>query len=75
MINQSARGSPAKRRRPNDNDSEASSFAGGAVSRTRITQQANASGRVTVEEVDLDGKYVKLSNKSDEVRGWINIKH
>ncbi|CAB1447237.1 unnamed protein product [Pleuronectes platessa] len=50
----------------NDTDSEASSFAGGAVARTRITQQASASGRVTVEEVDQEGKYVRLSNKSDE---------
>jgi len=63
-----AQGSPAKRLRPNDADSEASSIAGGAVARTRIAQQASASGRLTVDEVDLDGKYVRLSNKSDEVR-------
>uniref|UniRef100_A0A8C6PV75 Lamin A/C n=1 Tax=Nothobranchius furzeri TaxID=105023 RepID=A0A8C6PV75_NOTFU len=44
----------------------ASSVVGGAVSRTRIIQQASASGRVTVDEVDLDGKYVRLSNKADE---------
>ncbi|XP_029298859.1 lamin-A-like [Cottoperca gobio] len=62
----SAQNSPAKRRRPNDTDSEVSSIAGGAVARTRITQQASASGRVTVHEVDLDGKYVRLSNKTDE---------
>ncbi|TNN53206.1 Lamin-A [Liparis tanakae] len=61
-----AQGSPAKRLRPNDTDSEASSIAGGAVARTRIAQQASASGRLTVDEVDLDGKYVRLSNKSDE---------
>lgn len=65
---QSALNSPAKRRRPNDTDSEASSVAGGAIARTRITQQASASGRVTVDEVDLEGKYVRLSNKADEVR-------
>uniref|UniRef100_A0A3B3Y6C9 Lamin A n=1 Tax=Poecilia mexicana TaxID=48701 RepID=A0A3B3Y6C9_9TELE len=65
-IHGSARSSPAKRRRHNDTDSEASSFAGGAVARTRITQQASASGRVTVDEVDLDGKFVRLSNKADE---------
>uniref|UniRef100_A0AAX7VLD0 Lamin A n=1 Tax=Astatotilapia calliptera TaxID=8154 RepID=A0AAX7VLD0_ASTCA len=53
-IHHSAQNSPAKRRRPNDTDSEASSF------------QASASGRVTVDEVDLDGKYVRLSNKADE---------
>ncbi|XP_072226794.1 lamin-A-like isoform X2 [Leuresthes tenuis] len=58
--------SSVKRRRPNDTDSEASSFTGGAVARTRITQQASASGRVTVDEVDLEGKYVRLGNKADE---------
>ncbi|KAJ4928178.1 hypothetical protein JOQ06_015973 [Pogonophryne albipinna] len=62
----STNSTPAKRRRPNDTDSEASSMGGGSVARTRITQQASASGRVTVDEVDLDGKYVRLSNKSDE---------
>ncbi|XP_024151527.1 lamin-A isoform X1 [Oryzias melastigma] len=65
-VHSSAQSSPAKRRRPNDVDSEASSFGGGALTRTRITQQASASGRVTVDEVDLDGKYVRLSNKADE---------
>uniref|UniRef100_A0A8C1XZS8 Lamin-A-like n=1 Tax=Cyprinus carpio TaxID=7962 RepID=A0A8C1XZS8_CYPCA len=43
----------AKKRRLNDNDSDASS-------------QASASGRVTVDEVDMEGKYVRLSNKSDQ---------
>ena len=71
-VHYSAQSSPAKRRRPNDTDSEASSIAGGAVARTRIAQQASASGRVTVDEVDLDGKYVRLSNKSDEVGRGIN---
>uniref|UniRef100_A0A8C5NB96 Lamin-A-like n=1 Tax=Gouania willdenowi TaxID=441366 RepID=A0A8C5NB96_GOUWI len=50
----SSQSSPTKRRRPNDTDSEASSF------------QASASGRVTVDVVDLDGKYVRLGNKADE---------
>lgn len=59
--------SPAKRRRQNDTDSEASSVAGSAITRTRISQQASASGRVTVDEVDLEGKFVRLSNKADEV--------
>uniref|UniRef100_A0A674CWH0 Lamin A n=1 Tax=Salmo trutta TaxID=8032 RepID=A0A674CWH0_SALTR len=56
----------AKKRQLNDNDSETSSLAGGAVTRTRIAQQASASGRVTVDEVDLEGKYVRLSNKANE---------
>uniref|UniRef100_A0A671YZW0 Lamin A/C n=1 Tax=Sparus aurata TaxID=8175 RepID=A0A671YZW0_SPAAU len=55
-VNYGSQNSPAKRRRPNDTDSEASSFTGGA----------SASGRVTVDEVDLEGKYVRMSNKSDE---------
>lgn len=62
----------AKKRRLNDTDSEASSVTGGTVTRTRISQQASASGRVTVDEVDLEGKYVRLSNKSDQVRGQLH---
>ncbi|KPP78520.1 lamin-A-like, partial [Scleropages formosus] len=58
--------SSTKKRRINDTDSETSSMVGGAVARTRIAQQASASGRVTVDEVDLDGKYVRLSNKADQ---------
>ncbi|KAJ8398408.1 hypothetical protein AAFF_G00426630 [Aldrovandia affinis] len=46
--------------------SETSSVAGGTVSRTQIMQKASASGRVTVDEVDLEGKYVRLSNKADQ---------
>ncbi|CAL8298933.1 unnamed protein product [Lota lota] len=65
-VHCSAQSSSAKRRRPNDTDSEASSFAGGPAVRTRVTQQASASGRVTVDEVDQEGKFVKLSNKADE---------
>ncbi|TRY81794.1 hypothetical protein DNTS_023118 [Danionella cerebrum] len=56
----------AKKRRLNENDSDASGVVGGTVTRTRISQQASASGRVTVDEVDLEGKYVRLSNKSDQ---------
>uniref|UniRef100_A0A672HYN5 Lamin A n=1 Tax=Salarias fasciatus TaxID=181472 RepID=A0A672HYN5_SALFA len=51
----------SKRRRLNDNDSETSSM------------HASASGRVTVDEVDLDGKFIRLSNKADEdqaLGGW-----
>uniref|UniRef100_G3PJ06 Lamin A/C n=1 Tax=Gasterosteus aculeatus aculeatus TaxID=481459 RepID=G3PJ06_GASAC len=55
--------SRAKRRR---NDSETSSMVGGTVTKTRISQQASASGRITVDEVDLEGKFIRLSNKADE---------
>lgn len=59
--------SSSKKRRLNDNDSETSSLHGGAITRARISQHASASGRVTVDEVDLEGKFVRLGNKSDEV--------
>uniref|UniRef100_A0A672I086 Lamin A n=1 Tax=Salarias fasciatus TaxID=181472 RepID=A0A672I086_SALFA len=48
-------------------------MAGGTVTKTRISQHASASGRVTVDEVDLDGKFIRLSNKADEdqaLGGW-----
>ncbi|XP_041844028.1 lamin [Melanotaenia boesemani] len=61
-----------KKRRLNDNDSETSSMVGGTVTKTRISQQASASGRITVDEVDLEGKYIRLSNKSDEDQSLSN---
>uniref|UniRef100_A0AAR2L0E4 Lamin A n=1 Tax=Pygocentrus nattereri TaxID=42514 RepID=A0AAR2L0E4_PYGNA len=30
------------------------------------SSQASASGRITVDEVDLEGKYIRLSNKADQ---------
>ncbi|XP_037130235.1 lamin-A-like [Syngnathus acus] len=65
----------SKKRRLNDNDSDTSSVAaaGGTVTKTRVVQHAAASGRVTVDEVDQEGKFVRLSNKSDEdqsLAGW-----
>ncbi|XP_042369950.1 lamin-A-like, partial [Plectropomus leopardus] len=56
----------AKKRRLNDNDSETSSIAGATVTKTRISQHASASGRITVDEIDLEGKFIRLSNKADE---------
>ncbi|XP_069393358.1 lamin [Paralichthys olivaceus] len=56
----------SKKRRLNDNDSETSSMAGGTVTKTRISQHASASGRITVDDVDLEGKYIRLNNKADE---------
>ncbi|XP_045899977.1 lamin-A-like [Micropterus dolomieu] len=63
--NSSGTGS-TKKRRLNDNDSETSSMVGGTVTKTRISQHASASGRITVDEVDLEGKFIRLSNKADE---------
>uniref|UniRef100_A0A674PKM5 Lamin A n=1 Tax=Takifugu rubripes TaxID=31033 RepID=A0A674PKM5_TAKRU len=45
---------------------ETSSMVGATVTKTRISQHASASGRITVDEIDLDGKFVRLSNKADE---------
>lgn len=59
--------SGSKKRRLNDNDSETSSTVGATVTKTRISQHASASGRITVDEVDLEGKFVRLSNKADQV--------
>lgn len=36
-------------------------------SRTSFSHHARTSGRVGVEEVDLEGKFVRLRNKSNEV--------
>ncbi|KAM9852274.1 lamin-A-like isoform 1-T3 [Aulostomus maculatus] len=69
--NSSGTGS-TKKRRLNDNDSETSSLAGGTVTKTRISQHASASGRITVDEVDLEGKFIRLSNKSDEDQSLSN---
>lgn len=55
----------SKKRRLND-DNESSSMVGGTVTKTRISQHASASGRITVDEVDMEGKFVRLSNKADE---------
>lgn len=38
-------------------------------SRSSFSQHARTSGRVAVEEVDEDGKFVRLRNKSNEVGG------
>ncbi|KAI9532149.1 hypothetical protein NQZ68_034354 [Dissostichus eleginoides] len=62
----------SKKRRLNDNDSETSSMVGGSVTKTRISQNASASGRVTVDEVDLEGKFIRLSNKADEDQSLAN---
>lgn len=36
------------------------------MTKTHIKQQASACGRITVDEVDLEGKFIRLSNKADE---------
>ncbi|XP_062394806.1 prelamin-A/C-like [Sardina pilchardus] len=56
-----------KKRCLNDTESEVSSVVGRTVSSTHIVQQGSASGRVTVDKVDLDGNDVRLSNKADQI--------
>ncbi|XP_061046850.1 lamin-B2 isoform X1 [Eubalaena glacialis] len=34
----------------------------------RLAQQASASGSISIEEIDLEGKFVQLKNSSDKVR-------
>uniref|UniRef100_A0A3Q3AVD9 Lamin A n=1 Tax=Kryptolebias marmoratus TaxID=37003 RepID=A0A3Q3AVD9_KRYMA len=60
------------KRRLNDNDSETSSMVGGTVTKACISQHASASGRITVDEVDLEGKFIRLSNKADEDQSLSN---
>uniref|UniRef100_A0A1A7WDR1 Lamin A/C n=2 Tax=Iconisemion striatum TaxID=60296 RepID=A0A1A7WDR1_9TELE len=56
--------SVTKKRRLDDD--ETSSMVGGTVTKARISQHASASGRISVEEVDLEGKFIRLTNKADE---------
>uniref|UniRef100_A0A3B3SE89 Lamin A n=1 Tax=Paramormyrops kingsleyae TaxID=1676925 RepID=A0A3B3SE89_9TELE len=48
----------------------ATSRTSGSATHSRVVHEtssmASASGRVTVDEVDLDGKFVRLGNKSDQ---------
>lgn len=47
-------------------------------SHTSFSQHARTRGRVVVEEVDLEGKFVRLRNKSNEVgagRGRLPVQH
>uniref|UniRef100_A0A3Q2TZQ9 Lamin A n=1 Tax=Fundulus heteroclitus TaxID=8078 RepID=A0A3Q2TZQ9_FUNHE len=52
--------------------SSTNSMVGGTVTKTRISQHASASGRITVDEVDLEGKFIRLSNKADEDQSLAN---
>ncbi|KAJ8782505.1 hypothetical protein J1605_010029 [Eschrichtius robustus] len=40
----------------------------GGGSSFRLAQQASASGSISIEEIDLEGKFVQLKNSSDKVR-------
>ncbi|XP_008835314.2 lamin-B2 [Nannospalax galili] len=58
-----------KRRRLEAQDSPGSSssgFASGSSSSFRLTQQVTASSGVNIEEVDVDGRFVRLKNSSDK---------
>ncbi|XP_060153413.1 lamin-B2 isoform X1 [Globicephala melas] len=45
-----------------------SSGTGSSSSSFRLAQQASASGSISIEEIDLEGKFVQLKNSSDKVR-------
>lgn len=39
----------------------------------KTVQHASSSGNVSIEEIDADGKFVRLKNNSDEVLVFIQI--
>ncbi|NXP76191.1 LAML3 protein, partial [Ramphastos sulfuratus] len=44
----------------------------------KTVQHASSSGKVSIEEIDADGKFVRLKNKSDEdqpLHGWVLRRH
>ncbi|NXH20854.1 LAML3 protein, partial [Bucco capensis] len=44
----------------------------------KTVQHASSSGNVSIEEIDADGKFVRLKNNSDEdqpLRGWVLRRH
>ncbi|XP_078691508.1 lamin-B1-like isoform X3 [Branchiostoma floridae x Branchiostoma belcheri] len=78
----SSRGRTSKRKRV-EMESEESGSSSGAVAvggvsgsaSAMVTQSATASGFITIDEVDLEGKFVKLQNTSAEkdmsMGGWL----
>uniref|UniRef100_A0A6J0TNK1 Lamin-B2 n=1 Tax=Pogona vitticeps TaxID=103695 RepID=A0A6J0TNK1_9SAUR len=46
--------------------SATSSTGTGSSTRFQVTQQASAKGSISIEEIDLEGKYVQLKNCSDK---------
>ncbi|KAM6301557.1 lamin-B3-like [Podargus strigoides] len=44
----------------------------------KVVQHASSSGNVSIEEIDADGKFVRLKNNSDEdqpLHGWVLRRH
>ena len=39
----------------------------------KTVQHASSSGNVSIEEIDADGKFVRLKNNSDEVLLFIQV--
>lgn len=48
--------------------SSGSGGGGSGSSSFHLAQQASASGSISIEEVDLEGRFVQLKNSSDKVR-------
>ncbi|XP_078616645.1 lamin-B2-like isoform X2 [Branchiostoma floridae x Branchiostoma japonicum] len=79
----SGRGRTSKRKRVEMESEESGSSSSGAVAvggvsgsaSAMVTQSATASGFITIDEVDLEGKFVKLQNTSAEkdmsMGGWL----
>ncbi|XP_036898353.1 lamin-B2 isoform X2 [Sturnira hondurensis] len=73
-VSMAGRSSRSKRRRleveePLGTGSSGISSGGGGSSSSRsfhLAQQASASGSVSIEEIDLEGKFVQLKNSSDK---------
>lgn len=62
----SVRTTRGKRKRVDVEESEASS----SVS---ISHSASATGNVCIEEIDVDGKFIRLKNTSEQVRGLTHL--
>lgn len=63
-----------KRRRLETEDTPGSPSSASSVSSgSRLAQQAVATGVVNIDEVDLEGRFVRLKNSSDKVSvGWVS---
>lgn len=67
----SVRTTRGKRKRVDVEESEASSS-------VRISHSASATGNITIEELDIDGKFIRLKNTSEQdqpLGGWEMVKN
>ncbi|KAF7461027.1 Hypothetical predicted protein [Marmota monax] len=72
-MSTAGRSSRSKRRRLEAEEppgSGSSAIGSGSSSSFRLAQQASATGSVSIEEIDLEGRFVRLKNNSDKVSCW-----